>query len=204
MGDYTASKDFPQWSIRLSCNPADDAASAPHRESHAGELHQARGQPAVSPTDHGELPEAASTPVSIESAAGCPAPFPPVSAHAAGSLLPRNRYTPRHRIPRTTRSPCHPRNFRSGSDNVREQAPRRRARTPAQPLPQGHRLVSSLPTPAHHHPRGRTSKASSTSTTAAAGGRTKAATCRTCPSSKSRMQCWTITAPFTSHHRRKT
>lgn len=77
-------------------NPADDAASEPQRESHAGEIHQARGQPTVSPTDHGEQPEttsgpastmleAASVPVGVERAAECPALFPRSSAQGSAA-----------------------------------------------------------------------------------------------------------------------
>lgn len=65
-------------------NPAGDAASAPHRESHAGEAHRARGQPTVSPTNHGEPPEAVSTPASIERAE-CPAPNPPALAQGGAA-----------------------------------------------------------------------------------------------------------------------
>jgi len=52
-------------------DPVSDLAFTLHRESHADELHQARGQPQVSPTEHEELPEAESTPVSIEGATNC-------------------------------------------------------------------------------------------------------------------------------------
>ncbi len=64
-------------------NPASDATSAPHHEAQAGELHQARGQPTVSPTDHGEPPEAASTPANIETAAECPTPPSPASTQGS-------------------------------------------------------------------------------------------------------------------------
>lgn len=72
-------------------NAAGDAVSAPHRESHASELHQARGQPKVSPTDHGEEPAAASLLVSIESTADGPASIPPAPARRSATAQANQR-----------------------------------------------------------------------------------------------------------------
>src|SRR5688572_30673881 len=88
-------KEFPSghhhpshhfWNLRSLMpqhNPAGDATSAPHHEPQAGELHQARGQPTVSPTDPGELLEAASTPDGIETPAEYQAPFSPASTQGS-------------------------------------------------------------------------------------------------------------------------
>lgn len=64
-------------------NPAGDARSATHHGAHAGELHHARGQPTVSPTDHRELPEDESTPAGIETSAECPTPTPAASTQGS-------------------------------------------------------------------------------------------------------------------------